>query len=281
MKLSVIILSYTTTEGLFEMTSNCINSLIASEKSVQIEVILVESNKDYVNSEFKYPEFVKVIVPESDFNFHKFLNIGVKESKGDFVALCNNDLIFYENWFSKILEVHKNNSHIESFSPSGKINDFDFVKEFELGYKVRTHVLGWCLVTTKKVIKRIGYLDETFNLGYADNDYAMTLKKYNIRHALVNSSKVEHLEREKTKKNREGLSVGFKKLRENVDLDLNKLPNYVLTEANKYLLEDKKVLDDYIKFHNKWGSPSLLYKKNRIADLCIKFHVGFLNRIIL
>ena len=281
MKLSVIILSYTTTDGLFEMTSNCINSLIESETAIDIEVILVESNKNYFNSRFVYPEFVKVIVPDSDFNFHKFLNIGIKEAKGQFVALCNNDLIFYKNWFSAIHKISQNNKNVKSFSPSGKIDDFSFVVEFELGYKVRTHVLGWCLVAYKEVLEKVGYLDETFNFGYADNDYAMTLKKYNIKHALVNSSKVEHLEREKVKKTREDLSEGYKKLQENVDLNVSKLPKYILTEGNKYLLEDKKVLDDYVKYHTKWGSPSLLYRKNKIADLLISLNLGFLNRIIL
>ncbi|MDQ6529621.1 glycosyltransferase [Flavobacterium sp. LHD-85] len=281
MQLSVVILSYTTTEGLFNMTSNCITSLIESEKDIDLEIILVESNKNYNESGFIYPEFVKVIVPDSDFNFHKFLNIGIKEAKGQFVALCNNDLIFYKNWFSAIRRISQNNKRVKSFSPSGNINDMSFVNEFELGYKVRTHIQGWCLVIYKDVLKRIGYLDETFNFGYADNDYAMTLKKYNIKHALVNSSKVEHLEREKVKKNRENLSEGYKKLLENVDLDTSKLPSYVLTEGNKYLLEDKKVLDDYVKYHTKWGAPNFLYRKNKIADLLISFNLGFLNRIIL
>jgi len=281
MKLSVIILSYTTTEGLFEMTSDCINSLVESETTTDFEVILVESNKDYNNSGFVYPDFVKVIVPNSDFNFHMFLNIGIKESKGEFVALCNNDLIFYKNWFTEILKISEKEPNIKSFSPSGKIDDFNFDKEFELGYKVRTHVLGWCLVVYKEVLEKIGYLDEKFSFGYADNDYAMTLKKFNIKHALVNSAKVEHLEREKSNENRKGLSQGYKKFQDNITLNLNKLPDYVFKKGNEYLLEDKKVLDDFLKYHTKWGSPDLLRRKNKIADLCIEYHIGFLNKIIL
>ncbi|MET3028165.1 glycosyltransferase [Flavobacterium sp. UW10123] len=281
MKLSVIILAYTTTEGLFEMTMNCINSLIESEKQTEMEIIVVESNKNYNNSEFVYPDFVKVIVPEEDFNFHKFLNIGVRESKGEFVALCNNDLIFYDNWFARIFEISQSNPQIKSFSPSGRINDFSFEKEYELGYKVRTHVLGWCLVTYKQVISKIGYLDETFNFSYADNDYAMTLKKFNIKHALVNSSKVEHLEREKVKKNRIGLSEGYKKLQKSVKINHNKLPKYVFNKGNEYLLEDDQGLSDYLKYYKKWGSPNWLYRKNKIADLCIRYNLGFLNKVIL
>lgn len=281
MKLSVIILSFTTTEGLFEMTSNCINSLVESESSIEMEIILVESNKNYLNSGFVYPEFVKIIIPESDFNFHKFLNIGIKYSTAEYIALCNNDLIFYKNWFSEILKVKKENPIIESFSPSGKIEDYNFVNEFELGYKVRTHLMGWCIVACKEVFKKIGYLDETFDFNYADNDYAMSLKKHNIRHALVNSSKVEHLEREKVKEKKEGLGEGYKKLQENVNLNLKRLPDYIFNKGNEYLLDDKKSLEDYIKYHNKWGKPNLLHRKNKIADLCIRFHLGFLNRIIL
>jgi GT2 family glycosyltransferase len=281
MKLSVIILAFTTTEGLFEMTCNCINSLTTSESSVEMEIIVVESNKNYVNSGFVYPEYVKVIIPESNFNFHKFLNIGIKQARGEYIALCNNDLIFYKNWFSEILKIHNENPIIESFSPSGKIDDYNFVKEFELGYKVRKHLMGWCIVVHKDIFDKMGFLDETFDFGYADNDYAMSLKKYNIKHALVNRSKVEHLEREKVKKNRESLSEGYKKLQDSVSLNLKKIPDYVYNEGNEYLLEDKKNLDDYIKYHNKWGSPNLLYRKNKIADLFIRLHLGFLNRIVL
>jgi len=281
MKLSVIILAYTTTEGLFDMSMNCINSLVASEKETEMEIIVVESNKNYNNFEFKYPDFVKVIIPEEDFNFHKFLNIGIKESKGDFIALCNNDLIFYDNWFTKIYNISQNDYQIKSFSPSGRIKDFTFEKEYELGYKVRTHVLGWCLVTYKEVMEKIGYLDETFNFSYADNDYALTLKKFNIKHALVNSSKVEHLEREKVTKNRIGLSEGYKKLQKSVKLNHNKLPKHVFSKGKEYLLDDIQGLSDYLKFHKKWGSPKWLYRKNKIADLCIHYNLGFLNKIIL
>jgi glycosyltransferase involved in cell wall biosynthesis len=97
MELSVVILAMTTTEALFKMTSNCISSLIASENVIDREIIVIESNKNYLNSNFVYPEFVKVIIPEADFNFHKFLNIGIKASKGDYIALCNNDMIYLKN----------------------------------------------------------------------------------------------------------------------------------------------------------------------------------------
>lgn len=280
MKLSAIILAMTATEELFNMTSICINSLMTSESATDMEIIIVESNKNYLNSKFKYPEFVTVIIPDASFNFHKFLNIGIKGSSGEYIALCNNDLIFYNHWFSEILKVINHNPSIKSFSPCGKINDYSFTNTFELGYKVRTHVMGWCIVADREVFSQIGFLDETFDFWYADNDYAMTLKKYNIKHALVRTSKVEHLEKEQRRKKIKGVDKLYEIFQSTSDVNLGNLPQYVYTDEYKWLLEDKKGLIDHLKFHKKWGSPNLLYRKNRVADILIQYNFGFFNRLV-
>lgn len=274
MKLSVIILAMTTTKELFTMTTNCINSLVESEKNINFEIIVIESNKEYFLSDFKYPDFVKVIVQEENFNFHKFLNIGINASNGEFVALCNNDLIFYKNWFSEILKVKEDNPSIMSFSPSGKIDDYCFNKTFELGYKVRTHIMGWCIVANREVFPKIGFLDEMFDFYYADNDYAMTLKYNNVKHALVCNSHVNHLEKKP--------STNFEKqLEQKAFLKQYKIPNYLWNDEYEWVLESERNLSGFLKFHNKWGKPLLYYRKNKISDMLIKFKLGFLNRFVL
>ena len=67
MKLSVVILSMTTTMQLFEMTTNCINSICESEKDIELEIIIIESNENYLESRFQYPSFVEVIVSFRNF----------------------------------------------------------------------------------------------------------------------------------------------------------------------------------------------------------------------
>ncbi|MGL2994904.1 glycosyltransferase family 2 protein [Flavobacterium sp. TSSA_36] len=275
MNLSVIILAMTTTKELFSMTSNCINSLLDSEQNIDMEILVIESNKEYFRSDFKYPDFVNVIIPDEDFNFHKFLNIGIKASKGDFVALCNNDLIFYKNWFSEILKVQVENPSIKSFSPSGKIDDFAFSRPFEIGYKVRTHIMGWCIVAKREVFSRIGYLDETFDFYFADNDYAMTLKMYDIRHAMVFNSYVKHLEKKSSNSYLNSVSE------QNDFLKKYHLPQYLLESEYKWVVENERNLSGFLKFHGKWGSPIIYYRKNKIADLLIKYKLGILNRIVL
>jgi GT2 family glycosyltransferase len=277
MLLTVIILSKTDSDYLFEMTRNCIQSLLESEKEVQIEIILVESNKNFKNLDYSFHKVAQVIIPEENFNFHRFLNIGIRKAKGDWVALCNNDLIFYPNWFSEILKVKKIHPKIHSFSPNEKV-DNSLGKIFEVGYKVRNHVNGWCIVVEKEIIKKINYLDERFNFNYADNDYALTLKKYNIMHAIVYTSHVKHLEKEIVKNHKKLYYEAFKK---DYERELDKLPKYLYTEEYKWLLQYKKGLIDHLNFHNKWGNPKFLHRKNKIADILIKLHLGYLNRFFL
>jgi GT2 family glycosyltransferase len=274
MKLSAIILAMTTVEELFAMTSDCVNSLIASESDFDMEIIIIESNKNYLNSNFKYPEFVTVIVPESDFNFHKFLNIGIKASTGEYVALCNNDLVFYSNWFSEILKIKEENPCIKSFSPSGKIDDCSFRNKFEIGYKVQTHIKGWCIVANREVFPSIGFLDETFDFYYADNDYAMSLKCNNIKHALVFNSYVKHLEKKSS-------TAIEKHLEQKKDFIAKyKIPNYLLKGDYEWILGDEKSLSGFLKFYNKWGAPILVYRKNKIADILMKYKLGYFVKFL-
>jgi glycosyltransferase involved in cell wall biosynthesis len=279
MKLSVIILAMTTTEEQFKMTLYCIDSLIKSESDLNIEIIVVESNRDYSVSEFEYPHNVKVVVPESDFNFHKFLNIGISKATGDFIALCNNDLIFYKGWFNEIYQVARGHSKIMSFSPASKKPVFTKALNFELGYKVRTHVMGWCIVVRKSLFDTIGLLDEKFDFNYADNDYAMTLKLNNVKHAVVFNSYVKHVEREE-RATETGLLSPYELMIKKAELELDIIPQYIYSKEYQHFLHDKKGLLDTIKYHEKWGEPTVLYRLNRIADLAIKFKLGYCNHFI-
>lgn len=263
----------TTSEELFQMTSVCISSLIKSEDNLDLEIIVIESNKNYNTGNFKYPDFVKVIIPDSNFNFHKFLNIGIKASVGEFVALCNNDLIFHKNWFSEIVKISVNHPHIKSFSPSEIFNDKNSERNFEVGYKVQQQIKGWCLVVEHSVFPRINYLDELFDFYYADNDYSMSLMMKNIKHAIVYNSYVEHLEKKS--------SANI--LTKNADTEFfnkYKLPEYIFNGNYDWILQNEKGLDGFLKFYSKWGNPNWVYRKNKIAKLLLKYDLGYFVRFM-
>ena len=75
--------------------------------------------------------------------------------------------------------------------------------------------------------------------------------------------------------------MGTKELGAGVNIIRVELPKYVFLNEYKWLLQDVKGLSDHIKFHKKWGSPNLLYRKNKVADILIRFKLGLLNRFVL
>ena len=273
-QLSVVILAMTSNEELYKMTSHCIESFLANTPDISFEIIVVESNKKYADSEFIYPDFVKIIIPDSHFNFHKFLNIGIRESQGEYIALCNNDLIFHENWFAEILKVAERNPSIKSFSPNGTTSVLGSEQDFAIGHKVQTHVKGWCLVVESQVFQTIKYLDETFDFYYADNDYAMSLKTHNIKHAIVYKSYVEHLE----KKSSDVLSDAS-----NQKFDFVKkyrIPDYLFKDHFARILQNEKALSGFLKFYGKWGSPTSVYRKDKISKILFRFNLGYFAKFL-
>jgi len=279
MLLSVIILSKTSSEHLFNTTMNCINSLVSSEdfsREYELEIIIVESNKEY-NLKHTYPDTIKVIVPEEPFGFHTYLNIGINNASGDFIALCNNDLIFHKNWFSEIVKVNKERKDILSFSPIDPTKELNrFSHDYVMGYKVTQHIKGWCLVCKKEVFSKIKMLDNRFTFYYSDNDFALTLLYYGIKNAVVSGSHVEHLHKVATKESSKEKDVFLEP-----ESAGKKIPNYLYHDSLKWILKDKRVLHDHLIYYNKWGNPNSTYRIARYAESLNNLHLNILTRILL
>ena len=115
--LDVVIISYAKDDYCRTLTTNCINSLIASENNADdlFNIIVVESEpgitwNHLAKNVITYPAPLP-------YGYHKFLNFGRKMGNLHWVALCNNDLEFKKNWFTKILEASEQLPNFISFSP--------------------------------------------------------------------------------------------------------------------------------------------------------------------
>lgn len=282
MLFSAIILSNTKSQSIFDMTLHCVESMINTEKDnsiLKFEVLLIESNKEIHNTAFKYPENIKVIIPNEEFNFHKFLNIGIKAATGDFVGLFNNDLIFKKSWLTEILKVKKVFPSVQSFCPVDYESKFTpksfFNKQLYLfGYKVRRHIVGWCIIAEKKLFEDTGLLDERFSFFYADDEYSLMLQKYNKKHIVVAKSEVSHLESKVSKELEKKKDSFF----DRIEILKEDIPKYIFTEQNRWMLERTKLLQGHIIFHKKWGSPKTVAIKSKIGRIFIKNGLGFLNK---
>lgn len=203
----IIIISYSKTPDLKEVTEAGIKSLIQSETDILFHIIVVEQNKE-VN--FSLSKILKELgkthklhtlfnvhpnCPPDEFGYHKYANIGLKYGVNEYVCICNNDLTYENNWCSEIISAMKEIPDLLSASPFCPENQMllHYIdKNLHYGYNIRQHLNGFCIFQQRKIYEIIGPLDERFKFWYCDNDYGMTLYKHKIDHALVTSSVVHH-----------------------------------------------------------------------------------------
>ena len=132
-----------------------------------------------------------LIFPDEDFNYNKFLNIGLKECKNETILITNND-VFYEKDTLKIL--HKHLEKYDSVSPWDNNITPKLYNERNIyeGHEIRYNIAGYSILTKRSTLDKIGNFDERFSFWYADNDYAMSLKTNNLKHALIGHASVFH-----------------------------------------------------------------------------------------
>jgi GT2 family glycosyltransferase len=196
-EIDIIILSSGQNNGLRTITENCIDSLMLSESPHQISfnILVIESQKDLMP--FQYPN-ATTIYPEEDFSCNKYLNIGIEASSSKYVCLCNNDLIFHPRWATELLRAFDKNPDLSSASPVCSLHHpgigYKLNSGLYTGYRSNYELAGWCKFLKRDAFRIIGKLDENYKFWCADNDYGNSLNVLRLRHALVSSSVVDHLE---------------------------------------------------------------------------------------
>lgn len=98
MLVSIIIINYNT----FQLTCDCIESVIKYTKEVDYEIILVDnaSTKDNPDDFLKKFPSIKLIKNPENSGFAKGNNIGIDHSKGDIILLLNSDTYIDEDCIS-------------------------------------------------------------------------------------------------------------------------------------------------------------------------------------
>ncbi|NQU35195.1 MAG: glycosyltransferase, partial [Bacteroidetes bacterium] len=243
MIVDVIILSNTATEKHYNLLLNTINTLHNSEQNFQFNIILVESSSiPFHETESLCNVYINF---KESFNYNKALNQAFSFAHSDYVVIANNDLEFEQGWFFQIqkLMISNNLGSACPFDPNWVGHQpVNKNNELLLGYDVRLHIVGWCIVATATTIKCLFPFDELFDFYFQDNDYAERLKKMRIKHGLITVSIVHH------------------KLSQSQDL--------------MSISQEEKYIQDKIIFKNKW--PTRQEQFNRFFADCWKKMLGII-----
>ena len=256
-KLSVIILSYAIDNDIYEMNCRALKSLTESETWTEenLQVLLIESKKD---SSYPYPfPNVEVLIPNEDFGFHKFFNIGINKTDGEYIAFCNNDIIFKPGWFSEIKKVSDTHKRFKCFSPIDDSGNYPKMtpealprdKDYYKGWEHQKHFAPWCFVWKREVFDITGAFDETFDLYGADGDELFTLSKNALWSVVCTKSVVNHLAGQTTIVKQSSIDNKYRI----TDYDKYPLTEFEIKHNYQWLYDDYRFYEAFQKMKRKWG----------------------------
>lgn len=194
---------------------NCLDSII-KETNQNFEIIVVDNDSPDKSGEKFSREFTscKFILNQNNVGVSEGLNIGIRNSNGEFVVLLNNDLIVAPKWLDYLIDAYKLNG-IGLYQPKFlKMNDrniidsagnlinvfgFGFSREkgnYDVGkfneIEEINFAAGTCLFCPKSIFDEIGYFDKELFAYNEDLDLGWRAKLHNIKSFYVPKSIVYH-----------------------------------------------------------------------------------------
>lgn len=193
MKVSIITVNYNGKKFL----EAYFNSLAQIKKeNLFVEILMVDNLSQDGSVSFVRERFPEVKVFENDINnYTKAINLGIKNSKGDFIALLNNDTTVDKEWLSGFLDVIERDNKIGAvqsnilFSDSNKINSIGvedignyYFRDIGFGEidrgqynKVREidYFSGGSVMFRRECLEDVGDFDEDFIMFFEDIDYSI------------------------------------------------------------------------------------------------------------
>jgi len=192
--IDIIILSFAKSTKHFDLTLSCLESLRESKHYSRFRVIVVESEPS-IDYEPMFND-IKTVHLNKPFNYNEFANEAIKLSENELIGVFNNDVVFHKNWFDEIIK--QEIGDIYSCSPisltSASQREFISCKNPVEGYQIARQVSGWALVFTRELWLKIGGLSEVVSFWCSDDVYAKQLQEHGIKHYLIPTSIVNHVE---------------------------------------------------------------------------------------
>lgn len=195
--------------------ADCIDSIRASTPE-RHEVIVIDNGStdgtaDYLRSLKR--ENVRYKICERNLGFAGGVNQGLMMARGSTLMFLNNDTIVTDNWLSNLLVcLHDNDRYglvgpvtnyisgeqqIETaYQSTDEMHRFaqSFNRSDRGKWQTTDRLTGFCVLMTRSVFRRIGYLDEGFEIGNCeDDDYGYRSRLLGLELVIAKDSFIHHV----------------------------------------------------------------------------------------
>jgi len=219
MKVDIIIVNYNA--GI--LLQKCVHSVL-NTKDVDFKVTIIDNSStdsSHTNCKEKFPS-ITLIENKTNLGYCEANNIGIRQSKADFIVLLNPDTEVEPDWLEKLYRAYQKNGKglyqpkilyafdKKTIYTTGNVlslfglphhrgvnlKDTDQYNKFEkIGY-----ASGACLFTSRKTLDEIGYLDPYLFVYYDDSGLAWRAAHLGIHSYYVPDSVIYHWEGQSFKK---------------------------------------------------------------------------------
>ncbi len=226
MKLAVVIVSYNTKE----LLKNCLRSIYEKKWTNNIEVVVVDNGSTDGSGEMVKHDFPKVKFIQQGYNsgFTVANNAGIKSVDADYYLLLNSDTEVFEGSLDKLVKFASEGNYgvascelvyaDDSFQANagelptlfpmfawlsglddilGKLFVFSSYQARDPRYYQKDREVGWVSgaaeLISRKVISKIGILDENIFMYGDDVEYCLRAKKAGFKVGWTRQAKIMHL----------------------------------------------------------------------------------------
>lgn len=292
---SIIILTW----NQLELTKQCVESIL-KHTDLPYEIIFVDNGSSDGTAQWltglaQNDNRLSVILNDSNLGFAAGCNQGLMAAKGDTLVLLNNDTVVTPGWLSGLVEVLERNpdagvvgpmtnsaSGLQVLADPGYGTLDELPRWAEAFRKKNRHriipqrrVVGFCHCFSKRLIERIGLLDDSFGSGnYEDDDFCLRAELAGFRNIVVGDLFIHHEggatflanNMDRGNENRKNRAI-FKRKWDPATLDEAVLRRWLalnaIEEADLLARRGasdaavKKLLDDGIRNDQSWPAPYL------------------------
>lgn len=194
---------------------NCISSILKTQ-NCNFEIILVDNastDNSHKTCKEKYPEIV-LVENDENLGYAEGNNIGIKNSKGDFIVILNPDTVVEPNWLENLHQAYKkygdgfyqpkimkldNKTKIENTGYMVTLYFFSYQRGFNEKdngqydeFSTIGYASGACLFTSKKILEKIGNFDPYLFAYYDEINLIWKAAQLGIKSYYVPASTIYH-----------------------------------------------------------------------------------------